>query len=477
MLFNSIPFVILVALTFSIYYLSAFRSFQVQILICSSIIFYGYSQPYLLLLLISSASINAIVSYRVAPTEATYRKTIATLGVVFNLLVLAFFKYNKLLDGIVYAPASEVGQLVNFALMLPLPIGISFYTFQGISLVMDVYSPSQNGKGKIEIADNFFTHYKKVLFFIAFFPQLVAGPIVKAHSFFPQIKDKYFKDVDLAYVLQTLILGYFLKSVIADNLKDQTFWIAAPYFETKSSLTLVVMLFGYSMQIFADFAGYSLIAIGIAALFGYKLPQNFNFPYISRSIAEFWRRWHISLSSWLKEYLYIGLLGGNKKGNIRTYVNLIVVMFLGGMWHGAALSFGIWGLWHGLGLAVERGLTKNKDPDIPDGFFKQLVQITFVFSFVSFGWLLFKLTNIKEAISYLAAIGGNLGIRNDFDIILNVAVYSIPVLLYHLQYLARNSRFGGVGILERGHSFIYALLLILVLVNGGIPGEFVYFQF
>ena len=340
MLFNSYPFFFLVLITFVFYYSKAFKNYQVYLLIFSSAVFYGYSQPYLLILLYSSATINAITSYLIFHDEKLKRKRwVAIVGVVFNLLVLAFFKYNKLLDGYMAGPGTEVDQLLAFVVSLPLPIGISFYTFQGISLVMDIYKPLK--KYNISVDENFWIHYKNTLFFISFFPQLVAGPIVKAHDFFPQIIRKHTRNIDYVYVFRTLVVGYFLKSVIADNLKDQTFWISAPYFESQSSVTLIAMLFGYSMQIFADFAGYSLIAIGVAALFGYKLPQNFNYPYISQSITEFWRRWHISLSSWLKEYLYISFLGGNKKGNIRTYVNLIIVMFLGGLWHGAAISYGI----------------------------------------------------------------------------------------------------------------------------------------
>ncbi|MGR9086032.1 MAG: MBOAT family O-acyltransferase [Gammaproteobacteria bacterium] len=476
MLFNSYPFAFLVIIVFGCYYLELFKSHQVSLLIAASIVFYGYSQPALLVLLFLSASINALASHAIHYAGSPERKRVIALsGIAFNLLVLAFFKYNKLLDGVVTLPSQDVDGFLKFIIELPLPVGISFYTFEGISLVMDVYKPVK--RYTIDIDRNFPAHYKNTLFFIIFFPHLVAGPILKAHDFFPQIKTKYLENINYYFILKTLITGYFLKSVIADNLKDQTYWIASPYFESMSSLTLMVLLYGYSMQIFADFAGYSLIAVGIAALFGYRLPQNFNFPYVSTSITEFWRRWHISLSSWLKEYLYIDCLGGNRKGPFRTYVNLIIVMFLGGLWHGAALSYGVWGLWHGLGLAIEKAfLDKAWVNERAPGLLQASLRMIFVFSFVSFGWLLFKLTNFQEALGYLAAIIHNRSTVHNYNVILNIGIYSLPVVIYHALYLTKQ-RANLADFIRRHDDVVYAAMSILIIVNGGIPGEFVYFQF
>jgi len=476
MLFNSYAFIFLVSGSFILYYQKFLSEYQILILIISSFIFYGYSQPYLLLLLFASASTNAITSYIVYNTvKRGAKKFWAITGVLFNLGVLAFFKYNRLLYDLLPGSLSHADELFNLALTIPLPIGISFYTFQGISLVSDVYQ--EESKKNIYVDKNFFRHYRNTLFFTAFFPQLICGPIVKAQNFFPQIKKKFLNEIDVDLVFKSLITGYFLKSVIADNLKDQTFWIAYPYFQFKSSLTLVTMLFGYSMQIFADFAGYSLIAIGVAAIFGYKLPANFNFPYISSSVAEFWRRWHISLSSWLKEYLYFNL-GGNRKGNLRTYFNLIIVMFLGGLWHGAALSYGIWGLWHGAGLIIERYFVKkrkflflNRIPMIKP------LKILAVFLFVSFGWLLFKLTNFSEALSYIVSIGQNIHLNQELGTIFIIFVYSVPILLYHLLHLTKFNSRKTFKIIKNYDYLIYACMLFLLLINGGNPSEFVYFQF
>ena len=472
MLFNSYPFLILVIITFLIYYCPLFKNQQVMVLIAASVVFYGYGQPYYLILLIFSATINAIASYLVRYSRTqSRRKASAIAGVVLNLAILLFFKYNHLLDGIV-SPSHD---FFYFMVTLPLPIGISFYTFQGISLVVDTYNP--NNTYDIKIEKRFSLHFKNTFFFKVFFPQLIAGPIVKAHQFFPQICRKYFKDINVSLVFKSLVVGYFLKSVIADNLKDQTYWIAYPYFEFQSSVILVTMLFGFSMQIFADFAGYSLIAIGVAALFGYNLPENFNFPYISASITEFWRRWHISLSSWLKEYLYFSL-GGNRKGNLRTYLNLIIVMFLGGLWHGAALNYGIWGLWHGAGLMTERVLTRRTNLEKGETRIPLLaIRMFLVFVFVSLGWLLFKLTSMRYALDYLLAIFKNISVPHNYALLLKIAIYSCPVVLYHIIYLIKIGKIELYNAVVRHDHVIYSIMIVLIIVNGGIPGEFIYFQF
>jgi alginate O-acetyltransferase complex protein AlgI len=261
--------------------------------------------------------------------------------------------------------------------------------------------------------------------------------------------------------------------VVADNLKDYTFWIAFPYFQGQSAITLITMLFGYSCQIFADFAGYSLIAVGLAQLFGYNLINNFNFPYISSSVQEFWKRWHISLSSFLMEYLYIPL-GGNRKGKVRTYVNLMITMFLGGLWHGAAWSYAIWGLVHGGALAIER-LLKDKikiKPNKVSIFFKRI----FVFCLVTFAWLFFKLPDFSQVVDYLKTIGNNLSFSFSSKICFNVLLYSSPVFIYHLFYLLKqNNKFNSS--FAKYAYVLYAIMLFLILTNSGSSGSFIYFQF
>lgn len=470
MLFNSFTFVTLVIITAFLYYQPALRRFQVVILIAASFIFYAYNQPILLLLLISSIAINVLSSYYVVHGNPARRVFYAATGVTANLLVLAFFKYSGLLGETFL---SDESTLTDFLVAIPLPIGISFFTFQGITLIVDLLRiKAGNSEHHIEVRD-LSRHAINTTFYISFFPQLVAGPIVKAHEFLPQIHHKNFRDLDWDYCFKALVVGYFLKMVIADNLKDYTFWITYPYFQAKSSYDLIAMLFGYSMQIFADFAGYSLIAIGIAGLFGYRLPQNFNFPYISGSISEFWKRWHISLSSFLKEYLYIPI-GGNRRGSTRTYINLLTVMLLGGLWHGAAWSYMVWGGVHGTALAVERYFSKYIR--LPENAFLNAIRIASVFCFVTMAWLLFKLPEFDHVLLYLRAIMANTHLPIDFNLQISISLYSLPVIFYHLQHIVRTRN----PLRPPMYSYQYAkygLLLFLVIVNSGLPAAFVYFQF
>ena len=472
MLFTSPQFIVLALITFGLYYLPALRRWQVLILVTASLTFYAYNQLNLLWLLLLSVSINILASYYVVYGPPVSQKLVATLGVVGNLAILCFFKYSPLLSRTFLPTDAGIGA---WLITLPLPIGISFFTFQGISLVVDTYRNRHIDTYRSLIARNIVKHARTVLFFKAFFPQLVSGPIVKAHDFLPQIAPKYINAIRWEYCFRTLVLGYFLKMVVADNLKDHTFIIMYPYFENLSSLTLIVLLFGYSMQIFADFAGYSLIALGLAALFGYRFPINFNFPYIASSFSDFWRRWHISLSSFLREYLYIPL-GGNRHGTARTYLNLMLTMVLGGLWHGAAWSYAIWGLAHGLALAVERFLT-DKGWLLVRSRMAQLLKGVWVFGFVTLAWLLFKLPDFSHVIAYLRAIVANNHKPNDWVGIMLVLIYALPVIAYHLYYLSGShsstSRLSWV----RWEYIGYGVMIFMIITNSGSEGTFIYFQF
>jgi alginate O-acetyltransferase complex protein AlgI len=468
MLFNSWIFCIFVIITGFIYYLPFMKRFQLGILILASFIFYAFKHPEFLLLLIFSSLLNSIFSYIVISTNTKNRKLWAILGVVLNLVLLSFFKYGTLIYSTFFS-SINIGEWI---LAIPLPIGISFYTFQGISLLVDVFKNEKEVLSK-NTNLNLFDYVRNTVFFISFFPHSVAGPIVKAHDFLPQIKPKYFNDIDWDHIFKTLVVGYFFKMVIADNLQNYTFFITYPYFLGKSTLTLIVMLFGYSCQIFADFAGYSLIALGIAAFFGYRLPTNFNFPYISQSFSEFWKRWHMSLSSWLKEYLYIPL-GGNRKGKLLTYVNLMIVMFLGGLWHGAAWRFLVWGGAHGVALAGERFWYDYHGKPKNNSFWWQLIRIVFVFSVVSWAWLLFKLPELSQVVFYSKAILENIGMSADWERIGFIALYSMPVFLYHVWAFLKEKK---VVAALKAETFVYGLLLFLIIMNSGDANAFIYFQF
>lgn len=469
MLFNSFPFLILFILTFGFYYFPILAKFQVHLLVLASLVFYSYQNPGLLILLLASCAINTFLSYYVVYGKPSRRKLYVTLGVIANLSILVFFKYSPLIASTLFPSPSSIG---DFLISIPLPIGISFYTFEGITLLVDVYRDKYKSSEKI-VSPSLPMHVRNTLLFISFFPHLVAGPVIKAHDFLPQIQRKYINDIDWNYAVKQLIMGFFLKMVVADNLKDFTYWIGYyPYFESFTTVDLIAMLLGYSFQIFADFAGYSLIAIGLASLFGYKLMDNFNFPYISASFKEFWKRWHISLSSFLMNYLYIPL-GGNRKGELRTYANLILTMLLGGLWHGAAWSYMVWGLFHGLALAVERAVTKNK-PETSNRYLLTAKRFM-VFIFVTLAWLLFKQPEFSHVVSYLRAMGNNFSYYFDEELCLRIFIYSLPVIVYHLFYLYKESR--PVRFAKRFEPIIYAFLLFLILTSSGSAGSFIYFQF
>lgn len=474
MLFNSLPFALLFIVTLIVFYIPILSNYQVCILVLSSFIFYAYDQPYLLTLLLLSAIISTICSYNIIRVQERRRKIVwAGGGVIVNLLILAFFKYGPLATPLFSGSLALENGMLRKVLSLPLPIGISFYTFHGISLLIDVL---RNGQVQTACAwkDNLGikTHLLHTLLYLTFFPQLIAGPITKANFFYPQIVRKLFSDIQWETAAKNLITGFFLKMVVADNLSELTFWISYPHFLNISGLELLAYLFGYSIQIFADFAGYSLIAIGLAALFGYTLPQNFNYPYISQSFSEFWRRWHMSLSSWLRDYLYYPL-GGNRKGSVRTYVNLFLVMFLGGLWHGAAWSYAVWGTWHGVALAIERFFRDSKfytSDNIACRFLRTII----VFTFVTLAWLLFKLPNLSHVIEYIMSIFINYRKFPNPSKCVALIVYTLPVVAYHFAYVY--DVFG-----SKLNRFVrhaaYATMLLLVLLNSGDTNAFIYFQF
>ncbi len=468
--FNSWSFVAFLGIVWGAYYLPWLRGRQVLWLTLASLVFYAWEAPVLLLLFIVSSLVAAYTSYRVLHERQDFlRKGWALGGVAFNLGLLAFFKYKHLFVGTLALDPAGSGSAAHWLFTLPLPIGISFYTFHGISLLVDVYR-----RGEAAIASSalrqagFRAHYRDSLLYLVFFPQLISGPIVKAHDFFPQIGAKRLAEVDWLFVARSLIVGYFLKSVIADNLAEQTFWMDS--YANFSSLNLLIFLFGYSIQIFADFAGYSLIALGLAALFGYYLPINFNYPYLSASFAEFWQRWHISLSSWLREYLYLAL-GGNRAGKLRTYFNLLLVMVLGGLWHGAGWSYAVWGLLHGSFLVLERPWREHAL--LRSGGLWRGLRMILVFAAVSLAWLLFRLPDFSQAWGYFSALcAGSRGALHPSAFL--ILLYTGPVIAYHLLELRR----------ERAPAFLarlsipgHAALLAAVVLNAGHPHAFIYFQF
>lgn len=349
MVFHSTEFLIFLFITFVCYW-SLSKSFRAQniLILAASYFFYGWWDWRFLFLLLGSSLLDYVVGFKL-DTSKNNKKNWLLVSIICNISVLSFFKYFNFFIESFQSVVSSLGFIPNeFTISIILPVGISFYTFQSLSYTIDIY------RGSLKPTKSLVSF----LAFISFFPQLVAGPIERASNLLPQIERPRKFSVNLFNegVIQILV-GLFRKIVIADTLAiyvDTVF--ASPQFFGATTILLASVFFAF--QIYYDFAGYSDIAIGVAKLFGFRFHQNFALPYFSKSISSFWRKWHISLSTWLRDYIYIPL-GGNRRGLKRTYINLMVTMLVGGLWHGAAWSFVLWGGLHGVILATEKGLSRK----------------------------------------------------------------------------------------------------------------------
>jgi alginate O-acetyltransferase complex protein AlgI len=453
MTFISWQFGIFVAVVFAAYYLPPLRTLQIQLLVIASLFFYGYGQPELLPLL----AVAVFGTYLFLILALRNRRIWLPIGVAFNLALLAFFKYKFLFVG--SASSGLAVSPIDLLLQLPLPIGISFFVFHNISLLIDLT------RQKHPAPD-----LTSVFLYIIFFPQLVSGPITRAEIFMPQIRPKYFADIPFVEAAKWILTGFFFKLYVANNLNEMTSYMDYPLYETLQTQDRWLLVFLYSYQIYADFFGYSAIAIGLALLFGYRLPVNFNLPYISASFSEFWTRWHISLSNWLRTYLYIPL-GGNRHGAFRTYLNLMIVMGLGGLWHGAGLSYFMWGLMHGFLLVIERPLLARLQSIESTAF--RAARISVVFVCVTMLWIFFKLPNFDHAIGYLSGMFTSSTNPNPPKLFYNLALlYSLPVMLQHLGSRTLFKRtLGGV------EPYLYGVMAALMYLEAGPETAFIYFQF
>jgi len=501
LLFNSWHFAAFMAVLFPLYYLpGAPVQWQVNLLLIGSGIFYAWEDPRLLILLIASSGFSVFATQQVAmlrpsassePEQRDFRPGTAKwwlfIGVAINLTALLLFKYASLLSELLPSWLVPDG-VAHWTARIPLPVGISFYTFQGISLIVDAYRGDLAPQTKGSLAArglNRLSSFRDATFYLLFFPQLVAGPIVKAHDFLPQIRRKTLSDIDWVLVRRSLIVGFFLKMIVADNLAEQTvpLSLGTAGIMPIGSLNLASLMYAYSMQIFADFAGYSLIAIGLSALFGYRLSPNFNFPYLATSVTDFWRRWHISLSSWLREYLYIPL-GGNRLGDVRTYMNLFIVMFLGGLWHGAAWKYALWGTLHGFFLATERlisRLSSSRDRDAGAVTVAAIIAVLkwfLTFHVVTLLWLTFVMPDLQSIQKCFQSLAfgpiGTLG-TPAFALIF----YGGLVVMYHAWgYLTEHHHEVSSRLLQSwAEPIAHGLMLFGILTNAGAPRGFIYFQF
>lgn len=450
-----------------------------------SIFFYYKSSGFFFILILISILVNYLLGNRLYyAKKKKIKKKWVIFALFYNLLWLIYFKYSYFFVQIVnkYFGTDFIvkdwlldsfNQLAhtNFnASAIILPVGISFYTFQIISYIVDLY------KERVQPVKNILDFG----FYVSFFPQLVAGPIVRASSFIPQMYAQYrLQKEEAGQALFFIINGLIKKIVIADyisiNFVDRVFDNPLSY----TGLENLFAIYGYAIQIYCDFSGYTDIAIGLALLMGFRLPLNFNSPYKAINFSDFWKRWHISLSSWLKDYLYIPL-GGNKKGKIHTYTNLFITMLLGGLWHGAALRFIIWGALHGMYLIVQRLLTKlfkNTTKNL------NFLRIFFVFHIVAFTWIVFRANDLQIAKQMFNQLLFNFNATHFLEI---VAAHKFTLLLMLSSFIihwlpekTKNWYRGKFVLLPITPKIIVTLIIIFLLVQfvGADIQPFIYFQF
>jgi D-alanyl-lipoteichoic acid acyltransferase DltB (MBOAT superfamily) len=479
MLFNSFEYFIFLPVVFSIYWLVLGERKQLQniFILTASYFFYGWWSLSFLGLLVLSTLLDFMYGFGVNHENKKRAKIFLWLSVINNLGILLIFKYYNFFIEQFQSGLEILGISFNpIFLSILLPVGISFYTFHGMSYVFDIYNKKQ-------VPIRSIVDYGV---FVSFFPLLVAGPIERAHHLLPQIQKKRVFNYSQAVDGSRLILwGLFKKIVIADNLAIIADNVFDNYIEL-DSISIITGLIAFSFQIYGDFSGYSDIALGTAKLLGFELLSNFKFPYFSRSISEFWRRWHISLSSWFKDYLYIPL-GGSRKGTLITIINTFIIFLISGFWHGAEWKFIAWGGIHA--FAFLPGLifkTKNnystdivaQNKSLPS--FKELFQILFTFSLITCAWTFFRASDISTAINILKEILLQL-YQNPQSLFAlpqgkKILLFIIPLIVidWYFRNDERVLKMPSNRIVRRCAYFVFFYLII-----SQIRGEssFIYFQF
>ena len=490
MLFNSIEFIIFFVVVLTIISIIKYRKFQHLFIVFSSYFFFYFSSNYLLSLLIFSTLLDYYIAKWIWHTKDQKKKKILLISsLAGNLGLLGFFKYADfaITQFNILGNQINVGGDIPF-LELVLPIGISFYTFQTISYTVDVY------RGKLEPSKSL----GEFALFVSFFPQLVAGPIIRASEFLPQLREKIQNNASSVRMKQIIIhnsnlklgitimaFGFLKKMFFADNI--------APLVNTifsnpigASSLEIWIGTIAFGIQIYGDFSGYSDIAIGAALILGFKIPRNFNKPYFAISPSDFWRRWHISLSSWLRDYLYIPL-GGNKKSSSRTYFNLFTVMFLGGLWHGASWNFVVWGMLHGGYLAIHR-IIVNKFPTLSNNvFFKskigKIFSILITQYFVFLAWIPFRVQDTEEmfySISKYVLFDFELDELSHFVLSHKFPLFlMVCFVLFHIISYKKGNYVKQISNLSYRFwiPFLCLSVVLIMLFYDGNPEDFIYFRF
>ena len=480
MLFNSLIFLfVFLPITLASVYILPKRSKNAFIFL-ASLIFYAWGNVSYSIILILSILINYFIGLGLSSSNELKRKSLLTIGIAINLSILVFFKYiDFLIENLNLALSGLNGSTMEWE-SVRLPIGISFFTFQAISYLMDVYRKQTKAQHS----------FIRLGLFISLFPQLIAGPIVRYNSIEKQLQQRSIGINKLYEGIKRFIIGLGKKVILADTFAYKADLLFSMSFDTMTAYDAWLGIILYSLQIYYDFSGYSDMAIGLGKMMGFNLPENFNFPYIAKSVQEFWRRWHITLSRWFKDYLYIPL-GGNRLSAMLTYRNLIVVFLLTGLWHGANWNFVLWGLFHGFFLILER-LGLNRILHVFPAFIRHL----YLIAVVTMAWVLFRTDNVTAALNFYETL------FNFSDNKLNIAEFILlldnQLLVFLLigvlaafpffktlgkissriirQVAGTNISQVGIGYLELvGYTALFILVVLFIISSTHQP--FIYFQF
>lgn len=482
MLFNSIDFAVFLPIVFMLYWFVFNRNIKSQnlLIVVASYFFYGCWDWKFLILIFISTIVDFLVGLGLLRTQQQKkRKVLLWVSIISNLGILMFYKYFNFFIDNFNEVFTFLGTSFHFkTLQIILPVGISFYTFQTLSYTIDVY------RQKLKPTKDFIAFSA----FVSFFPQLVAGPIERASNLLPQFfKARKFIYKEAVDGLKQILWGLFKKIVIADRC---AFYVDSAFTESESHLgsNLALGVFFFAFQIYCDFSGYSDIAIGTSRLFGFNLKQNFNFPYFSRNIGEFWRKWHISLSTWFRDYLYIPL-GGSKGSKLQNIKNIFIVFLVSGFWHGAKWTFVFWGLIHSL-LFLPLLLTKqnrkymdvvSKERVLPS--LKDFFQMTITFCLVAFTWIFFRANSLEHAFIYIEKMFSlTLFDFPKFNERGQALITLISVFILILfEWYGRKSQYAIENFGKQRHSFLrwsfYFILALIILLFYGNEEEFIYFQF
>lgn len=477
MLFNSMAFAIFLPIVFILYWALPHRYRWVLLWVASYYFYMSWNAKYVVLILLTT-----VVSYFAAVfidkvDDKKSKKAILAVALIICLGILFTFKYFNFFTGSVAALLQSISIPVTAPVLnLVLPVGISFYTFQTLSYVIDVY------RGDVKPEKNFGIYAT----FISFFPQLVAGPIERTRNLLPQIKAEHRFDYDKAVRgAELMLIGFYKKLVIADSVSKYVDYAYADI-HSHSGLDLIIIIFFFTMQIYCDFSGYSDIAIGTASLMGIDLMTNFKSPYFSASVKEFWSRWHISLSTWFKDYVYIPL-GGNRCSFIRRNINLLITFLVSGLWHGANWTFVLWGLLHGMAQIIENLFDKQLKR-VRNNKIGHWISVFVVFAFCNIAWVFFRASSLSDAVYVVTHILSGIGdIRKYLHCSLGLDIISFSLILVPVLGLAvfdyfnfRDNAIERISRLKKGIQwgiYIAIGLLVIFISQKGVAAEFVYFQF